>query len=199
MPGDEDENRRRTLRLQKLGRFLSRILKHRSTRFPIHLDAEGYASLKDVMHILKRLPNFRWATAADVKAVLNLPGPQRFELAEGKGRDVRIRAYTPHAATPQRADPVTPPELFFFGTSPENVDVIRQDGLSAPDHQFVRLAADLSTARSLALRITPDPVILHIDAAAAHEAGIIFYGAAPGIYTCKALPPQFIEEFRSKD
>jgi putative RNA 2'-phosphotransferase len=199
MPGNDAENRRRNLQLQKLGRFLSRILKHHSTRFPIHRDAEGYASLKDVMYILKRLPNFRWATTADVKAVLDLPGPQRFEMGDGQSRDMRIRAFDPHASTPPQAEPVIPPGLLYFGTTPGNLDEIRRDGLSAPDRQFIRLAADLPTARSLAVRVTPDPIILHIDAKVAHEAGIHFYSAAPGIYMCESLPPQFIEEFKSQN
>ena len=182
MPDEDNGTRRQTLRLQKLGRFLSLLLRHRSTRFPVKLNAEGYANLKDVMHILKRLPNFRWATRSDVKAVLDLPGTQRFEMMEGQGRDVLIRAFDGQSSTHPQVEPVTPPSMLYYGTAPDNLDAIRQTGLVAPDHQYVRLAADLATARSIALRTTADPVILHIDADAAHEAGIQFYSKAPRIY-----------------
>jgi putative RNA 2'-phosphotransferase len=190
------ESRHRILQLQKLGRFLSLLLKHRSVRFPIQLDAEGYASFKDIMRILKGLPNFRWATMADVKAVLDLPGPQRFEIKEGQGKPSFIRVYMRQPSAEEQAEPAAPPSILYYGTPPGKLEDIMQNGLTTPDRQHVRLAADLATARSMAVRLTPDPVILHIDTSAAQKAGIRFFNSAPGIYSCEAIPPQFIQEFK---
>jgi len=194
MPSDDY---RRTLRLQKLGRFLSLLLKHRSVRFPIQLDAEGYASFKDVMHILKRLPNFRWASVTDVKAVLDLPGPQRFELSGGQAKSMRIRAHHGHTSIRPQYEAVTPPDLLYYGTTSENLDAIRREGIRPLERQYVRLAADLSTARSIALRVTPDPIILHIDAVAAHAANYQFYNPTPGIYLTDSIPLRFIQEYKT--
>ena len=197
MPDEDNGTRRQTLRLQKLGRFLSLLLRHRSTRFPVKLNAEGYANLKDVMLILKRLPNFRWATMADVKAVLDLPGPQRFEIIEGQGRDKCIRAFEKHTSTSPQYEPVVPPTLLYFGTAPGNLDSIKREGIHPSDRPYVQLAASHATARSIALRVIADPIILHIDAAAAHAAGQEFYNPTPGIYLSEAIPPQFIQDFQS--
>jgi putative RNA 2'-phosphotransferase len=188
MSDRDTESRRRRLQLQKLGRFLSLLLKHRSVRFPIQLDAEGYASFKDIMRILKGLPNFRWATMADVKEVLDLPGPPRFEIKEEQGRHIFIRAYIGQPPAGEQTEPVTLPHILYYGTSPDNLEDIKKNGLTTPDHQHVRLAADLATARSIAVRLTPDPVILHIDTFTAQEAGIRFFNSAPGIYSCEAIP-----------
>ena len=78
---------RRVARLSKLNRFLGLLLRHRSPRFPIPIDKDGYADLEVVQHVLKSLPNFRWATRTDIEAALDLPEHNRFEIV-----DERIRA-----------------------------------------------------------------------------------------------------------
>jgi putative RNA 2'-phosphotransferase len=195
MPSENDY--RRTLRLQKLGRFLSLLLKHHSTRFPVQLDPEGYASFKDVMHILNRLPNFRWATTVDVKAVLDLPGLQRFEILEGQEEGKRIRALTGHTIDRPEYEPVTPPDVLYHATAPENLDAVKNEGLLPADRQYVHLTATPASARSVALRITPDPVILRIDAATAYAAGHHFYCPTPGIYLTDAIPQHYIQEHKN--
>lgn len=78
--------------LVKLSKFLSLILRHQPERFALELDDEGWASLAEVMEILRGLPNFRWATRADVMQVVEEgsgDGKRRFEV-QGK----RIRART---------------------------------------------------------------------------------------------------------
>jgi RNA:NAD 2'-phosphotransferase (TPT1/KptA family) len=80
------QDRRRDARLSKLNRFLALVLRHRSARFPIAIDEEGYADIEVVMHILKGLPNFRWATRADIDAALNLSEHNRFEIVGGRIR-----------------------------------------------------------------------------------------------------------------
>ncbi len=82
-------------RMVKLSKFLSLLLYHRAERFPIPMDEEGYASLDEVLHILKGLPNFRWAGRSDVEEVVNIPGRRRFEI-DAAGR--RIRALKGHTA-----------------------------------------------------------------------------------------------------
>jgi len=74
------DKHRRDARLRKLSRFLALLLRHRSARFPIPIDEEGYADIEIVMHILKGLPNFRWATRADIDAALDLSEHSRFEI-----------------------------------------------------------------------------------------------------------------------
>jgi putative RNA 2'-phosphotransferase len=174
---------------RKLSKFLSLLLRHRPARFPIALDDEGYADLDEVMRILQGLPNFRWVTRADVDAVVDVEtGRKRFEIDDG-----RIRALYGHTAFRPTYEPVEPPETLYHGTAPENLDAIRQQGLRPMQRQYVHLAADPAQARSIALRHTHRPVILEIDAAQAHAAGVVFYHPVKEIYLCEALPPAYIQ------
>ncbi|HEC35756.1 MAG TPA: RNA 2'-phosphotransferase, partial [Anaerolineae bacterium] len=56
--------------LIKLSKFLALILRHQPERFALELDEEGWTSLAEVMKILRGLPNFRWATRADVMQIV---------------------------------------------------------------------------------------------------------------------------------
>jgi putative RNA 2'-phosphotransferase len=186
------ESTRRAYRLRKLSKFLSLLLRHHSPRFPVKMDAEGFAALDDVMRIVQALPNFRWATRADVEAVLALPGRQRFEIVT-RETGVHIRALYGHTALRPAYEPVTPPDTLYHGTVPETLETIRREGLHPMERQYVHLAAEPETARRIALRHTPDPVILKIDARAAHAEGQAFYHPTDEIYLTAYLAPIFLE------
>lgn len=81
----------------KLSKFLALILRHQPERFALELDDEGWASFSEVMEIVKGLPNFRWATQADVMTIVeggSGDGKRRFEVEGG-----RIRARRPGRET----------------------------------------------------------------------------------------------------
>ncbi|NBD36537.1 MAG: RNA 2'-phosphotransferase [Chloroflexi bacterium] len=182
-------DRRRMYKLRKLSKFLSLLLRHRPARFPIEMDAAGYAALDEVMHMLNGLPNFRWATRDDVQAVVDADGQRkRFELDEG-----RIRALYGHTALRPTYEPVTPPERLYHGTAPGNLDAIWREGLQPMQRQYVHLAHTPEGALGIGRRHARDPVLLHIAAAAAHAAGIAFYHPVKEIYLVEQMPPQYIE------
>lgn len=182
---------RRQHELQKLGRFLSMLLRHQPSRFPVKLDVQGYADLAQVMRVLKALPNFRWATRSDIDAVLDLPGRERFEVIEADS-GTRIRALYGHSALRLDYEPVEPPSTLYYGTSPETAVLILQEGLTPRERAYSHLALTPTEARRSALRLSAEPVVLVVDAAAAHAAGVTFYAPTAGVYLVDALPPQFL-------
>lgn len=179
--------------LQKLSRFLSLLLRHRPARFPLKLDDQGYANLSDVMRILHGLPNFRWVTMSDIEKVVEGTGRRRFETIQGADGKQRIRALYGHSAVCPEYEPVTPPSVLYHGTTPNAVEAIRSQGLRPMGLQYVHLAATVELARSIALRRTSQPVILRVDASAAHAHGVRFYNPGPDIYLSESIPPAFIE------
>lgn len=188
-------DKQRTYQLRRLSRFLSLLLRHRPDRFPIDLDEQGYADLDEIMFILRRLPNFRWVAYSDIDAVLEFPGRQRFEILnreEAGGGGARIRALYGHTAIRPKYESVTPPDVLYHGTVPENLDAIERDGIQPMERQYVHLTTNPTTARSVARRHTQNPVILKIDAAAAHAAGQRFYHPTAEIYLTEAVPPAYV-------
>ena len=179
-------------RLIKLSKFLALILRHRPERFALALDEEGWASFAEVMEIVKGLPNFRWATRADVMTLIEEgagDGKRRFQVKEN-----RIRARYGHSiAQPIHYEPCTPPLVLYHGTSPEAMDSIRREGLKPMNRQYVHLSPNAKTAVRVGARHARRPVVLTIRAAEAHAAGVEFYQADEAVYLTKDIPPEFLD------
>lgn len=143
------------------------------------------------MEILQGLPNFRWATRADVIAVVGEgsgDGKRRFQV-EGN----RIRASYGHSlARPIRYEPCTPPSLLYHGASPDALRSIRREGLKPMERQYIHLSPDPETAVRVAARHAEHPAVLEISAAEAHAAGVEFYRADEAVYLAKQIPPEFL-------
>ena len=176
----------------KLSKFLALLLRHQPERFGLALDEEGWASLSEVMEILRGLPNFRWATRADVMEIVEKgsgDGKRRFEV-EGD----RIRARYGHSvARPIRYVPCRPPDRLYHGTSPDALPSIRREGLKPMGRQYVHLSLDPETAARVGSRHAAHPVVLTVRAAEAHTAGIEFYQAEESVYLARRVPQDFLE------
>jgi putative RNA 2'-phosphotransferase len=185
-------SRHQQIRLHKLSRFLSLLLRHQPSRFPVRLDAQGYADLDEVLRIVQALPNFRWTTLGDLEAVVNATGHQRFEIVAAGPEARRIRALYGHSTVRPTYDPVTPPDTLYYGVDATELGAIQREGLTPPDRHHLTLTPDPAQARSAALRYASDPVVLTIDAASACAAGHLFYRPADAVYLCDHISPQYI-------
>jgi putative RNA 2'-phosphotransferase len=180
-----------TRRLVKLSKFLSLILRHQPERFALAIDEEGWASLSEVMEILKGLPNFRWATRADVMVVVEegTASKRCFEVAGN-----RIRARYGHSFDqPIRYEPCVPPSVLYHGTLQRTLAAIRREGLCPMERQYVHLSSDPETAVRVGARHDEEPVVLTVRAAEAHAAGVVFYRADAAVYLAKHIPTEFVE------
>jgi putative RNA 2'-phosphotransferase len=144
------------------------------------------------MEILHGLPNFRWATRADLAQMVEEGSgddKHRFEVAGN-----RIRARYGHSfAQPVRYEPCTPPLILYHGTSRKALAAIRREGLRPMGRQYVHLSPDPDTAARVGVRHDDWPVILAVRAAEAHAAGVVFHQADETVYLAKCVPVEFIE------
>jgi len=182
---------KRETRLVKLSKFLALLLRHQPERFALELDEEGWASLSEVMEILRGLPNFRWATRADVIRVVEEGSGDDKRRFEVQGDRIRAR-YGHSLAHPIRYEPCTPPPRLYHGTSPDALDSIRREGLKPMERQYVHLSPDPETAVRVGARRNEHPVVITVRAAEAHAAGVEFYQAHEAVYLAKHVPPEFL-------
>lgn len=182
---------RRQRRLVKLSKFLALILRHQPERFALGLDEAGWASLPEVMEILRGLPNFRWANRADVMHIVakgSGDGKNRFQV-----QGSRIRARYGHSFDQLiHYEPCTPPPRLYHGTSPGAVEAIRREGLKPMERQYVHLSPDRETAIRVGSRHAPRPIVIAVHATEAHEAGIDFYHPEATVYLAEQIPPEFL-------
>ena len=84
-----------------------------------------------------------------------------------------------------------PSAVLFHGTVSRFLDRIRSEGLKPMSRQHVHFSGDVATARQVGRR-RGTPVVLPIDAASMHAAGVEFFQAANGVWLVHEVPPEFI-------
>ena len=60
------------------------------------------------------------------------------------------------------------------------------------NRQYVHLSADLETAREVGRRKSRQPVVLVVDAGAAHDDGVRFYHGNQTVWLADGIPPRYI-------
>lgn len=176
---------------KRLSKTMSHALRHAPERYGLTLDAAGWVSVADLLAALRaRRREWRTLTEDDLKTMMAQSNKQRYELADGK-----IRAYYGHSlATPIEHPPAEPPPVLYHGTAPAAAEIILKEGLKSMNRQKVHLSTDQATARLVGGRHAPDPVILEVQAAAAHAAGIAFYLGNEDVWLADDIPAEFVKK-----
>lgn len=163
-----------------ISKFLSYILRHKPDAIGLELDAEGWASIQDILD--KSDKNL---TRQKIEQVVATSDKQRFTLSED-GRF--IRANQGHSLNVDLGlQPVEPPEYLYHGTATRFLNSIMQQGLKPRSRQFVHLSADTDTAIKVGQR-HGKPVILRLPAKAMYQNGHAFYLAKNGVWLTTLVP-----------
>jgi putative RNA 2'-phosphotransferase len=179
----------RNVSQKTLSKAMAQALRHQPARYGLELDAAGWVPVADLLAGLCRRRHWCDLTAADVQAVLAMPGKQRYEMKDG-----RIRAlYGNSAHVAVHKETAVPPPFLYHGTAPETVDRILQEGLRPMKRQFVHLSVDIETARIVGRRKDRQPVILRVRALAAP---VPFYQGNDATWLADYIPPEFLEVLR---
>lgn len=169
----------------RVSKFLSKVLRHAPGEVGLTLDEHGWVSIDALIAALAGAGLN--VERAEVDEVVRANEKQRFAI-DGE----RIRASQGHTvAIDLGLPPRTPPNVLFHGTVADALQQIRADGLRAMRRQHVHLSPDVETATKVGTR-RGKPVILRVDAAAAHAAGTAFYRSDNGVWLADAIPAAFI-------
>jgi putative RNA 2'-phosphotransferase len=164
-------------------------LSHHPEKLGLELDEKASADIETLVKALKKRPAFAAVTAKQVERLAaSQLSASRFEITGN-----RIRARYGHSlAQSVQYEPAEPPPTLFHGTTAETAPLILKEGLAVTKKRLVHLSTDLASARLVALRRTPTPQILAIDAAKAAKAGVQFYLAGPTVWLSDTIPPTFV-------
>ncbi len=174
-------------RLIRISKLLSLMLRHEPERFGLLLDPEGYAPLREVLDAARvRIPD---ATEADLVAIVATlePDKQRFTISNDE-----IRANYGHSLRERIAQQrAVPPAVLWHGTTEHAVAHILETGILPMKRQYVHL----TTESRLATRIGARRGVAHvlaIDAAKAHQDGVVFYRANASFWLADAIPAAYL-------
>jgi putative RNA 2'-phosphotransferase len=157
--------------------------------YELELDAEGWASVDDVVAAL-RSEKPEWATlsADDLAKMIAAADKQRHEIRGGK-----IRALYGHSIPGKlNRTLAVPPDVLFHGTSPSFLPAIKSSGLLPMARQYVHLSTDADTAWAVGKRKSKTPTILRVQAKQANEKGVQFYIGNEKVWLADHVLPEFI-------
>jgi putative RNA 2'-phosphotransferase len=173
----------------RISKNLSYLLRHRPDAGGLTLDSAGWADVGAIRAALGHALG-RPISEEELAAVVESNDKRRFAM-----RDGRIRANQGHS---YRVDldltPITPPAVLYHGTTATHWQaIIASGGLARMRRQHVHLSGDAETARRVAARRREQsPLILRVDAAAAHAAGHRFFLSENGVYLTDAVPMAYL-------
>lgn len=172
-----------------LSRVMSHALRHQPWVYELELDEEGWVLLDELLTSLRRLgPDWAGLDRGDIELMIERSGKRRHELAGD-----RVRALYGHSVPGRllKAGGEPPPRL-FHGTSESAWAAIQAGGLLPMGRQYVHLSVDVATAEQIGRRKSPRPIILAVDAQAAHDAGVRFLIGNDAVWLAEAISAEFI-------
>ncbi len=171
----------------RLSRFLALVLRHQPESVGVTIDPSGFVEIDLLAKALAGQPRWAWVTEHAIRTVVLQDG-KRYEI-DG----TRVRARYGHSVPIEApGTPVVPPEWLYHGTVPDELEVVRQQGLTPRGRQFVHLSAARQDALAVGKRHSPTPVVITVLARKAHEAGVQFYQASPTIYLARGIARNFL-------
>lgn len=179
-----------TTRRNELSRAISHALRHEPWLYELELDDEGWTSVEALIVALRHAgQELGEVSRSDIEDVITRSDKRRHELIGD-----RIRALYGHSMPGRlRREPANPPEVLFHGTSPEAAEEILCDGLKPMARQYVHLSVDHETAEEVGRRKAASPIVLKIDATAAHAVGVVFYAGNEKVWLADFVPARFVE------
>lgn len=180
-------------RLAQISKEVSYALRHAPQEYGLKLDGEGFVPVEALLGALNaRHPARRAVVREDLEEIIATSDKRRHEMVGD-----RIRALYGHSVqeTIERA-PSTPPSILYHGTTHKALEHILEEGLRPMGRQMVHLSADLETAEQVGRRRDGRPVVLQVDASAAHSDGIKFFEGSDRVWLAANVPVQYLAVLR---
>ncbi len=175
-------------RFERLSRTIAHALRHRPERYGLDLDKDGWTPLEALIAALARDPQWAGLSADDIHAMMAAAGKQRYEI-----RGSHIRAIYGHSLEAKiEHPPAMPPDWLFHGTTQAALAGIRLHGLRPMRRQYVHLSTDAAAAAEVAARRTATPIIITVDAKAAHADGVTFHRGASKIWLAGGIAAKYL-------
>ena len=175
-------------KLTKISKFLSLILRHKPHTIGLTLDAQGWASISE---LIEKARSHIPLTKELIKQVVSTNDKQRFKISDD---GLMIRANQGHSIKVDlKLSPKRPPTVLYHGTATRFMDSINQQGLKPQQRHHVHLSTEVTTATAVGQRYG-EVVILEIDAEAMYRKGYTFFLSDNNVWLTEHVPPQYLHQ-----
>ena len=161
----------------RFSKFMSYVLRHRSERLGLTLDANGWVDVEELIDAANR--SGKKITREQIELIVADDEKQRYSFSANGSR---IRANQGHSI-PVDLELATakPPEHLYHGTPERFVDSIREQGLLRMNRTHVHLSEKEETAVEVGQRRGKSIVIV-VEAGRMYANGFEFYRSANDVW-----------------
>jgi len=174
-------------REDKLGRFVSGALRHFPEKLGLSMYEDGWVSINALTVAIAR--KYKWPKKYHIYALVESDEKGRYEISGGK-----IRAVYGHSVDVVLDYPLYDGEFAYYGVSPEEVDILLEEGIQPLKQRYLHLSTTLEKAIEVAMIHTENPSIFKIDVAAAIDDGLNVMIANDDILLVDEIPADYIVE-----
>jgi len=173
---------------KSIGKLMSLALRHNPKVLNLELDANGWASVSDLIDGLnkKNIP-------MDLNRLTELVesnDKKRYRFNDDKSKICANQGHSIKIDLDLQA--TEPPFTLYHGTVQKFMQSIRNEGLQKQSRHHVHLSATEETAITVGSR-RGKPVILKVNAKKMHAVGYPFFLSDNGVWLTDHVPPEFIE------
>ncbi len=174
-------------RVEKIGKFLSLVLRHKPEEIELSLDENGWV---DVKSLLKQLSQYgKQLSMEELEWIVENNNKKRFAFNDNK---TKIRASQGHSIDIDLGlEEVTPPIVLYHGTATDLIDRIKVEGLKKMTRQHVHLSYDTTTAFNVGKR-HGTPCVLVINSYEMMKCGYKFYRSENNVWLTDIVPSRYI-------
>ncbi|MEI0700199.1 RNA 2'-phosphotransferase [Brachyspira intermedia] len=171
----------------KISKFVSLVLRHKPENIGLTLSKDGWANVYELIDKIK-------ATGRNInkdilERVVLYNDKKRFSFNENH---TLIRANQGHSINVDlQFEEKEPPEILFHGTSIDNIESIKQEGIKKMGRLHVHLSLTEETAKKVGER-HGKPAIIKINSKQMYEDGIKFYLSENKVWLCDYIDPKYI-------
>lgn len=175
--------------LKNKSKFLSLILRHKPEQVGLTLDANGWASVEELLTKVE-------LTMPELEEIVETNDKKRFIFNED---NTQIRANQGHSiAVDLGLEPVEPPQFLYHGTAVETCRIIQKEGLKKMNRQHVHLSENSGTALQVGKR-KGEPAILLINSERMHKDGFQFFKSENGVWLTNDVPVKYIHNYMNAE
>ncbi|MEM0350613.1 MAG: RNA 2'-phosphotransferase [Archaeoglobaceae archaeon] len=177
-------------KVEKLGKFVSGILRHFPHKFNLKIDENGWVDFESLSRVVEK--KYRWANKWLLKALIYSDSKKRYEM-----RDEKIRARYGHSIDVKLTDmPLSNEDVLYYGTNEEEMSRLLEIGIKPVNQSYVHLSTTFEKSVEVAILRGGRPIILEIDAKKAREDGIKIIKANDHIALAKEIPAKYIKKIQ---
>jgi putative RNA 2'-phosphotransferase len=177
--------------LDNIGRLMAGVLRHFPERFGLEMDDNGWVDMREFVGAVQmRRRDFHWLRPHHIHAVIETDPKGRYQFKNGA-----IRATYGHSFDVDLELPANDiPDMLFYPTTEEEVDILLETGIRPSDRKKVHLSKTFEDAETAGKHRVENPIILSVDAKSAIGKGVVIQKAGKTVFITDMIPSDYIQK-----